>query len=72
MTPLGSTRRVNFAIPKIDRVTSVDKHAGVTGDELDEIGLPADARLFEEAAEVCFRSYRRPRDFRQPAARHRH
>ena len=37
-----------------DRVVSVDKPAGVTGDELDEIGLPADARLFEEAAEMCF------------------
>ena len=37
-----------------DRVVSVDKPAGVTGDEPDEIGLPADARLFEEAAEMRF------------------
>ena len=35
-------------------MASVDKHAGVAGDELDEIGLPADACLFEEAAEMCF------------------
>ena len=37
-----------------DRVASVDEHAGVAGNELDEIRLPADARLFEEAAEMCF------------------
>ena len=37
---------------KPDRVMSVDKYAGVTGDELDEIGLPADARLFKKTAEM--------------------
>ena len=39
---------------KPDRVMSVDKHAGVTGDELDEIGLPADTRLFKKAPEMSF------------------
>ena len=37
-----------------DRVASVDKHAGVAGDELDEIGLPADAYFLEEAAGDVF------------------
>ena len=35
-------------------MASVHKHARVTGDKLDEIGLPADAGLFEETAEMCF------------------
>ena len=55
MTPVGSTRQKNLAISTgPDRGASVDKHAGVAGNELDEISLPADARLFEEAAEMCF------------------
>jgi len=35
-------------------MASVDKYAGVAGNELDEVSLSADARLFEEATEVCF------------------
>ena len=35
-------------------MASVDKHAGVASNELDEISLPANARLLEEAAEMCF------------------